>query len=180
MKEYESIVQRNPQSDVAANNFAMLLVTYGKDAASLDRAKSLASRFADSANPSYLDTYGWVLFNMAMRRVGTGVTAGRFRRSQSAVVLYHLGMAQSQSGHVAQALDNLTRAVNSGAKFSGLDEARATLDKLNSAGNSKHKSLPVTESSWRFFTLSRRSSFKNLTVLGDLDDFDAREGVHRA
>ena len=53
------------------------------------------------------------------------------------VVLYHLGMAQSQSGHPAQALDNLTRAVNSGAKFSGLEEARATLDKLSSTGNSK-------------------------------------------
>ena len=138
MKEYESIVQRNPQSDVAANNFAMLLVTYGKDAASLDRAKSLASRFADSANPSYLDTYGWVLFKHGDAAASVPV----LQRVASAapnqpVVLYHLGMAQSQSGHVAQALDNLTRAVNSGAKFSGLDEARATLDKLNSAGNSK-------------------------------------------
>jgi hypothetical protein len=46
------------------------------------------------------------------------------------VALYHLGMAQFQSGSTTQALDNLTRAVNSGAKFSGLDEAKATLNKL--------------------------------------------------
>jgi Flp pilus assembly protein TadD len=46
------------------------------------------------------------------------------------VVLYHLGMAQSESGQSAQARDNLTRAINSGAKFQGLDEAKATLDKL--------------------------------------------------
>lgn len=138
MKEYDDIVQRNPQSDVAANNLAMLLVTYGKDAASLDRAKSLTSRFADSANPSYLDTYGWVLFKHGdaaasvpvLQRVATVAP-------DQPVVLYHLGMAQSQSGHTAQALDNLTRAVNSGTKFSGLDEARATLDKLNSTANSK-------------------------------------------
>jgi hypothetical protein len=39
-------------------------------------------------------------------------------------------MAQSQAGRTAQARDNLTRAVNSGAKFSGLDEAKATLEKL--------------------------------------------------
>jgi predicted TIM-barrel fold metal-dependent hydrolase len=46
------------------------------------------------------------------------------------IVLYHLGMAQSQSGSSEQAFDNLTRAVNSGAKFTGLDEAKATLDRM--------------------------------------------------
>lgn len=132
MKEYEAIIERNPQSDVAANNFAMLLVTYGKDTASLDRAKSLASRFADSANPSYLDTYGWVLFKHGdaaasvpvLQRVAT-------QAPNQPVVLYHLGMAESQVGSTAQAVDNLTRAVNSGAKFTGLDDARAALNKLN-------------------------------------------------
>jgi len=132
MKEYDSIVQRDPQSDVAANNLAMLLVTYGKDAASLDRAKSLVARFADSANPSYLDTYGWVLYKHGDAAASVPVLQRAASQVPGApVVLYHLGMAQSQSGNTAQALDNLTRAVNSGTKFSGLDEARATLDKLN-------------------------------------------------
>lgn len=132
MKEYDAIVQRNPQSDVAANNLAMLLVTYGKDAASLDRAKSLVARFADSANPSYLDTYGWVMFKHGEAAASVPVLQRVASEVPNApVVLYHLGMAQSQSGNTAQALDNLTRAVNSGSKFSGLDEARATLDKLN-------------------------------------------------
>jgi predicted Zn-dependent protease len=119
----------------------MLLVTYGKDAASIDRAKALVARFADSTNPSYLDTYGWVLYKHGdaaasvpvLQRVATQVP-------DAPVVLYHLGMAQSQSGNTAQALDNLTRAVNSGAKFSGLGEARETLDKLSkpaSTANSK-------------------------------------------
>lgn len=132
MKEYEAVVQRNPHSDVAANNFAMLLVTYGKDAASLDRAKALAARFADSANPSYLDTYGWVLFKHGDTAASVPVLQRVAAQAPDApVVLYHLGMAQSQSGNTAQALANLTRAVNSGAKFSGLEDARATLDKLN-------------------------------------------------
>jgi hypothetical protein len=39
-------------------------------------------------------------------------------------------MAQSQNGSSAQARDNLSRAVNSGTKFSGLEEAKATLDRL--------------------------------------------------
>ena len=49
------------------------------------------------------------------------------------VAHYHLGMAQSQLGSSAAARDNLTLAVNSGRKFSGLDEAKATLDKLAKA-----------------------------------------------
>jgi tetratricopeptide (TPR) repeat protein len=129
--EYDAIIRRNPQSDVAANNLAMLLVTYGKDAASLDRAKSLSARFADSSNPSFLDTYGWVLFKHGEASASVPVLQRVVLKSPDApVLLYHLGMAQSQSGSTAQALDNLTRAVNSGAKFSGLDEAKATLNKL--------------------------------------------------
>jgi tetratricopeptide (TPR) repeat protein len=129
--EYEAIVRRDPQSDLAANNLAMLLVTYGKDSASLDRAKSLSARFADSSNPSFLDTYGWVLFKHGETAASVPVLQRVVLKSpDAAVALYHLGMAQSQSGSTTQALDNLTRAVNSGARFSGLDEAKATLDKL--------------------------------------------------
>jgi tetratricopeptide (TPR) repeat protein len=131
IKEYEEIMRRNPHSDVAANNLAMLLVTYKKDAASLERAKSLSARFADSSNPSYLDTYGWVLFKRGEAAASVPIFERVVSKVPNApVALYHLGMAQSLSGSNAQAVDNLSRAVNSGAKFSGLDEAKATLEKL--------------------------------------------------
>ena len=131
MREYDGVVKRAPQSEVAANNLAMLLVTYGKDAASIDRAKSLTARFADSSNPSFLDTYAWVLYKHGEAAASVPVLQRVVAEEPNApVVFYHLGMAQSQAGSKAQALDNLTKAVNSGAKFSGLDEAKATLDKL--------------------------------------------------
>ena len=131
IREYESVVRRDPSSDAAANNLAMLLVTYGKDSASLDRAKTLAARFADSSNPTYLDTYGWVLFKHGEAAASVPVLERVVSKvPHAAEALYHLGMAQSQSGSTTQAVDNLTRAVNSGAKFSGLDEAKATLNKL--------------------------------------------------
>lgn len=131
IREYDNIIRQNPQSDVAANNLAMLLVTYGKDAASLDRAKSLAVRFAESTNPNFLDTYGWVLFKHGDAAASVPVLQRVVSQVPGApVALYHLGMAQSQSGSSEQALDNLTRAVKSGAKFTGLDEAKATVDKL--------------------------------------------------
>ena len=131
IREYDGIIRRNPQSDVAANNLAMLLVTYGKDTASLDRAKSLTARFADSSNPSFLDTYGWVLFKRGEAAAAEPILQRVVSQVPGApIALYHLGMAQSQSGSSQQAVINLTRAVNSGAKFTGLDEAKATLDKL--------------------------------------------------
>jgi tetratricopeptide (TPR) repeat protein len=129
--QYEGVMRRNPRSDVAANNLAMLLVTYKKDAASVERAKTLSARFADSSNPSYLDTYGWVLFKNGQAAASVPILERVVSKVPNApVALYHLGMAQSQNGSNTQALGNLTRAVNSGTKFSGLDEAKATLDKL--------------------------------------------------
>lgn len=131
IKEYEAILVRNPQSDIATNNLAMLLATYKKDAVSLDRAKTLSARFAESANPSFLDTYGWVLY----KRGETAASVAALQRvvaklPDEPIARYHLGMAQSQLGSNAEARDNLTRAVNSGAKFAGLDEAKAMLDRI--------------------------------------------------
>jgi tetratricopeptide (TPR) repeat protein len=129
--QYEEVMRRNPRSEVAANNLAMLLVTYKTDAASVERAKTLSARFAESANPSYLDTYGWVLFKNGEAAASVPVLEKVVSKApNAAVALYHLGMAQSQNGSSAQARDNLSRAVNSGTKFSGLEEAKATLDRL--------------------------------------------------
>lgn len=129
--EYDEVIRRYPQSDVAANNLAMLLATYRKDPASLDRAKELSARFANSANPSYLDTYGWVLFKRGDTADSVPVLSRVVAKvPDAALARYHLGMAQSRAGDSTAARDNLARAVNSGARFSGLDDAKATLDKL--------------------------------------------------
>jgi Tfp pilus assembly protein PilF len=131
IREYEVALRTNPQSEVAVNNLAMLLVTYKTDPASLDRAKSLAARFSDSSNPSFLDTYGWVLYRHGEAAASVPVLERVVAKAPGApVALYHLGMAQSQAGSSTQARENLERAVNSGMKFAGIDEARATLDKL--------------------------------------------------
>jgi tetratricopeptide (TPR) repeat protein len=128
---YESALRRDPRADVAANNLAMLLVTYKTDQASLDRAAQLSARFAGSPNPGFLDTYGWVLYKhgdatgalVALRNVLAKVP-------QSPVIWYHLGMAQVLAGQADAARDSLTRALKPGKAFPGMDEAKATLDKL--------------------------------------------------
>lgn len=132
IREYEEILRRYPKSEMAMNNLAMLLVTHKQDRASLERAKELASRFADSANPSYLDTYGWVLYKRGEAAASVPVLERVVAKlPNEALARYHLGMAQSQlAGSRAEARDNLERAVNSGARFSGLDEAKSTLEGL--------------------------------------------------
>jgi hypothetical protein len=91
----------------------------------------LSARFANSSNPSYLDTYGWVLFKRGDADGSVPVlTRVVAKVPDAALSRYHLGMAQSLAGDNSGARDNLLRAVNSGTKFAGLDEAKATLDRL--------------------------------------------------
>jgi tetratricopeptide (TPR) repeat protein len=129
--QYEEMLYTAPQSEIAANNLAMLLATYKQDHANLDRAKQLSARFANSANPVFMDTYGWVLYKLGESAASVPVLERVVEKApDAALARYHLGMAQSKIGSNSQARDNLQRAVSSGRKFSGLDEAKATLDKL--------------------------------------------------
>jgi Tfp pilus assembly protein PilF len=109
----------------------MFLVTHKKDQVSLDRALKLSVRFADSSNPDFLDTYGWVLYKHGDATAAVTVLRDVWVKApRSPIVLYHLGMAQLLAGQAAAARDSLTRAVKSGKDFPGMDEAKATLDRL--------------------------------------------------
>ena len=129
--EYQETLRQHPKSDVAANNLAMLLVTYRSDAGSLNQARDLAVRFASSPSLDYRDTYGWVLYKRGEAAAAVPVFARIVAESPDAVVArYHLGMAQALAGNRAEARDNLMRAVDSGKRFPGLDEAKSALERL--------------------------------------------------
>jgi tetratricopeptide (TPR) repeat protein len=131
MQVYEAALRRNPKSDVASNNLAMLLVTYRKDSASLERAKELSAHFAASNNPSFLDTYGWVLYKRGDAAAAVSVLQTVLTKTaDSPVSLYHLGMAEALAGQPDAARDSLARSLQSGKNFAGMEEAKATLDKL--------------------------------------------------
>jgi tetratricopeptide (TPR) repeat protein len=133
---YESALSKNPHSDLAANNLAMLLITYRKDQSSLDRAKELSVRFSASTNGSFLDTYGWVLYKRGESAAAVAALQTALSKTpDSPVSLYHLGMAQASAGQADAARENLQRSLKSGKNFSGMDEAKATLDKLATLGS---------------------------------------------
>jgi predicted Zn-dependent protease len=128
---YEAALHKDPASELVANNLAMLLITYKKDQASLDRAKELSARFATSNNVAFLDTYGWVLYKRGESAAAVAaLQAVLAKMPDSPVSLYHLGMAQALAGQADAARDNLARSLKSGKNFSGMDEAKATLEKL--------------------------------------------------
>jgi tetratricopeptide (TPR) repeat protein len=128
---YERLHQREPGQEVAANNLAMLLVTYRTDKSSLARARELTAPFASSDSGSLLDTSGWVRFKLGETQDALALLERAVSRSpDSRVIRYHLAMAQMQAGLAEKARTNLETALQGDTVFSGRDEARAALDDL--------------------------------------------------
>jgi Flp pilus assembly protein TadD len=136
MGHYQTLYESAPASspvirELAANNLAMLLVTYRKDRASLQRARDLTSSFATSQIASLLDTYGWV----RCRSADYGAALPALQRAaaeapQSNIIRFHLGMTELGLGERARARDDLEAALAGSASFTGADEARTTLASL--------------------------------------------------
>jgi predicted Zn-dependent protease len=132
---YEALVAKHPESDIGANNLAMLLVTYRDDPASLKRAGELADRFAQSRSADYLDTRGWVLFRQGKAPEAVPALEQAVALApEAAAARYHLALAQFAAGQKQSARDNLERALQSKQPFEGMVEARAKLAQWKQAG----------------------------------------------
>jgi tetratricopeptide (TPR) repeat protein len=136
LKLYDTWVADQPKSQLAANNLAMLLVTFRSDKASLDRAQALTAGFAAASSGDLLDTAGWVQF----KRGDYGQALPVLQRAvellpQSNEAHYHLGMAELHSGQTDRARSDLQVALAGSGQFFGADDARAALATLkNQAG----------------------------------------------
>jgi tetratricopeptide (TPR) repeat protein len=130
---YEDLLKKSPRSSIAANNLAMLLVTYRGDPASLARAQELAQQLASSTEVSVIDTRGWVKFKSGDLRGAESLLRQAVDKEPGAPELhYHLGMAQWRNGERQPAQQNLETALSSGQPFVGRDEAQAALTRLKS------------------------------------------------
>ena len=132
-KLYDAWVSRDPTSQVAANNLAMLLVSYHTDKASLDRAQALTAGFANASNGDLLDTAGWVQFKRGEYSQALPVLQrAAALMPQSHEVHYHLGMAELRSGQSDRARTDLESALAGSSRFFGAEDARAALASLKS------------------------------------------------
>lgn len=128
---YEDALVRNPADNPAANDLAMLLVRNEPDAKALKRAGDLVERFADSTNPAFLDTRGWVLYKQGRFEEAVAVLEKAVAGAPSARELrYHLGMAQLKAGRTEDARESLEAAVSEGPAYDGIETARETLGRL--------------------------------------------------
>jgi Flp pilus assembly protein TadD len=133
---YDSWLKQTPRAPAVANNLAVLLVTYRKDAASLDRARDLTAGFASSNDGRLLDTSGWVRVKRAEYTQALPVLERAAERApDSREIRYHLAIAELHAGQTERARSNLETALSGSANFAGADEARSTLAALkNRAG----------------------------------------------
>jgi len=133
---YDALYKREPSvQQLAANNLAMLLVTYKKDQLSLDRARDLTASFANSDNGAFLDTHGWVRFKRGELAEALPVLERAVSRApDSKVIRYHLAMAELQAGQRERARANLEAALSGSASFAGADDAHVALASLKKTG----------------------------------------------
>ncbi len=129
--QYERVLKENPKSQLAANNLAMLLIEYKDDEPSRKRARELSTMLADSKEPAFLDTVGWIEHKFGEHQKAVELIEQAVQATpDSAIMRYHLGMAYAALGNDVQAKDNLKQAVEANVEFRGLDEAKKALAKL--------------------------------------------------
>jgi len=135
IRVYETMVKNDPKSVGAANNLAMLLASYRTDPASLDRAQQLTEKLTSLGEPAFLNTRGWVKFKRGDYQGALGLLAQAVDKSpDSAVMRYHLGMAQFRTGDHRAARENLEAAIKANGGFMGAKEAQAALEEIKRAG----------------------------------------------
>jgi tetratricopeptide (TPR) repeat protein len=133
MKLYDRWIAQDPKSQIAANNLAMLLVSYHTDKASLDRAQALTAGFASAGNGDLLDTAGWVQFKRGEYSQALPVLQHAVELlPDSHEIHYHLGMAELRSGQIDRARRDLETALAGSSRFFGEQDARAALASLKS------------------------------------------------
>lgn len=128
---YEALHAANTSNDVFANNLAALLSSHRDDAATLERAQSIARRLRASDVPAFRDTYGWIAFRRG--QIDEAVRHLRFAAEglpENAQVQYHHGRALMAAGQSAAARAALSRALDLGA-FPEAEAARAALAQLD-------------------------------------------------
>jgi tetratricopeptide (TPR) repeat protein len=122
-KSFESVIQLDPENWLAMNNYAYYLSLRNEK---LDKAEELSSKAvrANPANPTYLDTYAWVLFmrkdySLAKFYMETAIKNGG---DKNGVIVEHYGDILFMLGEKENAVDQWKKALLTGEGSKLLDE----------------------------------------------------------
>ena len=130
---YEVILERRPNSELAANNYAALVADFQyDDPEKIDRALQHAKQFETSDNAFYLDTLGWLYYRKGdYQQARIFLDRAVSLRADIPAILYHLGMTLHKLGDNTGARAELEKALANEAEFPGRDEAEKTLRDLH-------------------------------------------------
>lgn len=132
---YESALRIDPSNPIACNDVAWLLAIQGQE---LDRALRLAQT-ATSRSPEYVDaqdTLGWVHYQRS--EYPAAIQAFERARGQAPDrmdVVAHLGLAYAKAGRKADAMKELSRALESGRPLDNRTELERVLAQLTGKGS---------------------------------------------
>jgi tetratricopeptide (TPR) repeat protein len=130
--EYEAVLERNPAHALAANNLAALLSADAGDRDQLQRALALAGRFETSTEPAFLDTLGWIYYQLGETEKAQPLLEKAAERMPDVPVFqYHLGMLYLKSGDKERARSQLEKAVAAKTDYLGLDDAKQALSSVS-------------------------------------------------
>ena len=111
--QYESILKDEPNSVLAINNLASLILDTRSDKESLNRAISLAEALKGSAVPNLMDTYGWAQFKKGdVKTAVSTLEAAVAKLPNSATVHYHLGLSYAAAGQSDKAAEQFKKALD--------------------------------------------------------------------
>lgn len=126
ISQYDSILLKNPQLDVAINNLAVVLVDHFTDDYHLNKAGELAVKLKDSPLSFYKDTYAWVLIKRGEVREGLNVLNELIAASPEVPVFrYHLAVAHHKNGNVGSAISELKQSLELAKRKGSFSEQKA-------------------------------------------------------
>lgn len=133
---YEVLYEEDSNQAVIANNLASLLANSRTDAASLDRAYTIARRLRDADQPAFQDTYGWIAFRRGnLDEALAHLEPAAKGLPQDPTVQYHLAMTYAALKRQDEALDLLKKiqTATPPAPAALLDQVKADIAKIESA-----------------------------------------------
>lgn len=121
-KAYDKALAFDEDNINVLNNYSYFLSVEGRD---LDRALVMASRVleAEPSNPTYIDTYGWVLYRLGRYKEARTylLKAIALDETPSAEVLMHYGDVMYRLGEKSNAVIYWQKALRAGGDREALD-----------------------------------------------------------
>lgn len=136
-RAYENALTFDSSNSMAANNYAYFLCIEGGDLDKAEKLSGSAISGLDGENPTYLDTYAWILFckgDSAKAEEIQRAAVGYAERDgyRSAELYDHLGDILLKNGQPGDALEAWRKAVEIQEKSEDTDkpEYKATMEKI--------------------------------------------------